>query len=107
VQDYARKLKITAKKHELISIMLADPGEFTLPDAGLCAIEDFETGELIFIDASDKKTRAGFTQLKNRERQTTLEAIQNCGVDVIKISTAEPVAGALTRYFRLRKKRLR
>ncbi|MDM8541371.1 DUF58 domain-containing protein [Desulfococcaceae bacterium HSG9] len=102
VQDYARKLKITAKKHELISIMLTDPGEFILPDAGLCAIEDFETGELIFIDASDKKTRAGFTQLKNRERQTTLETIQNCGVDVIQISTVEPAADALTRYFRFR-----
>ena len=106
-QDYAHKLKIASKKHEMISIMLSDPGEFTLPDAGLCAIEDFETGELLFVDASDKKTRESFTRLKNRERQTTLEAIQNCGVDVIQISTVEPAADALTRYFRLREKRIR
>lgn len=107
VEYYIKELKIAAKKHEMITIMLTDSAEFRLPDGGLCALEDFETGELLFVDASDKKTRQNFTRLKKLEHRTTLETIQKCGVDVIQVNTVEPAADALTRYFRYREKRMR
>ena len=44
-KDYSHLLKVTSKKHEMISVFISDPGEFLLPSAGICLIEDFETGK--------------------------------------------------------------
>lgn len=105
--EEARQLKVAGKKHELIGVLLSDPGEFTLPDAGIVAVEDLETGEVFFLDASDAQTRAQFEKQKRREYRATLNMLKASDIDCIEISTGGDVADALTKYFRYRERRMR
>lgn len=103
--DYTQQIKIAGKKHELIGVMLSDPGEFTLPDAGIVSVQDFETGERFFFDASDTNTKKQFELLKNNQYQRLIETLKTSDIDCIEISTQASVADALTRYFRYRERR--
>jgi len=105
--NYSHQLKVASKKHEIIGVLLSDPGEFLLPDAGILCVEDFETGEVCLFDASDEKTRQNFKKRKKNEYQKTLETLKKADIDCIQISTADSVPDALTRYFRYRDKRKR
>jgi len=103
--DYTHQLKIAAKKHELIGIMLSDPGEFCLPAAGIVAVQDFETGESFLFDASDAKTRERFEKFKTNEYRQMIDNLKASDIDCIEIGTQDSVADALTQYFRYREKR--
>ena len=104
---YSHAMKAVSKKHELISILLADPGDFSLPEAGLVAVEDFETGERFFFDSSDRETQKKYKQQTLSEYGETLDTFKNMKVDCIEISTDGSVADGLTKYFRYREKRFR
>ena len=103
--DYTHQLKIAGKKHELIGILLSDPGEFALPTAGILSVQDFETGERFFLDASDIKTRKAFEALKTDEYRRMIESFKTSDIDCIEISTRDSVADVLTKYFRYRERR--
>ncbi|MCP4344710.1 MAG: DUF58 domain-containing protein [Desulfobacterales bacterium] len=105
--DYSRQLKAVSQKHELISVMLSDPGEFSLPDAGILSVKDLETGQYFFLDASDEKTCKKYKEQKTREYRQNLETLKSADIDCIDVSTTSAVADALTKYFRYREKRKR
>jgi uncharacterized protein (DUF58 family) len=102
--DYLCQLKIASKRHEIISILISDPGEFRLPEHGIVSLTDIETGKQLLLDASDKQTGRNFKKLKNKEYSNTLEVLKTADVDCIEISTADSVADALIKYFRYREK---
>lgn len=106
-QDYQHQLKTASKKHELIGVLLSDPGEFVLPEGGIFSVQDLETGALYLFDASDKRTRLEFEELKRGEYRHVLEMLNSLDIDCIQINTESDVADALTRYFRYREKRKR
>ena len=54
---YDKILRIVGKKHDLIGVILRDPREKSLLDAGLIKFLDAETGEIRFLDTSDKVVR--------------------------------------------------
>jgi len=103
--DYSFSLKIASKKHELIGILLSDPGEFNLPEKGILPACDMETGELLFFDASSKKTRQQFESSRVVEYNNSLEILKSSDIDCIEISTADSAADALIKYFRYREKK--
>ena len=105
--DYLRQMRTVSRKHELIGVMLSDPGDFELPRAGICCMQDFETGQIMEADASDENTRSRYHALKMQEYQITLDMLTSADIDRIEISTADESADALTRYFRYREKRKR
>ena len=103
--DYVRPLKITAKRHELIAVLLTDPGEFQLPPGGVVAMDDLETGEHLLLDASDATTRQRFQALNREAYGRTRELLKTADIDCIEIDTAASAADALIRYFRQRERR--
>ncbi len=56
-EGYERALGLAAAKHDVIPVMLVDPRDEQLPDVGIVAFEDFETGEEIIVDTGDRKVR--------------------------------------------------
>ena len=105
--DYALPLKVVSKKHEMIAVLLSDPGDFSLPPGGIITLRDLETGELFYVDGSDKTSREQYQNISRGEYQKTLELLKTADVDCIQIQTNDSVTDALTRYFRLREKRIR
>ena len=105
--DYLHQLKTASKKHEFIAVLLSDPGDFILPEAGILSVEDLETGEILRFDASDPNTRHLFEANKRHEHNKTLEILKGTDIDCIDMNTESDVVDTLTQYFRVREKRKR
>ncbi len=103
----AVRLKSISKKHELISVLVSDPGEFVLPRAGLVTFQDLETGDRVCLDAYDGKTRKQYAAMKRKTHDRILSIHKAMDMDCIEMSTDGSAADALTRYFRYREKRKR
>ncbi|MDX9788825.1 MAG: DUF58 domain-containing protein [Desulfobacterales bacterium] len=102
--DYAKPLKIAAKKHEFIGVLVSDPGDFRLPEAGLVLVEDLETGRTLWLDAGHEATRRRYEAGKFAEHLKAKEILKGADIDCIDISTAGSVTDALILYFRYREK---
>jgi uncharacterized protein (DUF58 family) len=103
--DYGRPLAIARQKHDLIGVLVSDPGDFRLPPRGLVRIQDLETGETRVVDASDSGTRAAYAALRREEHGRALDTLRRAGVDAIEISTTESLVEPLQRYFRYRERK--
>ena len=101
------KIKAAARKHELISVLVSDPGEFNLPAAGIVALKDLENGSVRYMDASDRTTRETFTAGRQVTHNTIRKAHKSMDMDCIEMPTDGDAAEALVKYFRYREQRRR
>jgi len=105
--DFSLQFKSVSRKHELIGVLVSDPGEFTLPAGGLLALQDLETGKAFYLDAFDRRTQQRYEARQKDAYQRMLENLKRLKIDCIELSTAGSAADALTRYFRYREQRKR
>jgi uncharacterized protein (DUF58 family) len=106
-RDVIQEVGLTNARHDLVCVHLHDPLESAVPPAGLLTLEDAETGELLELDSSRTSVRQQFAQA-NVSRLSELDrALQHAGVDTLRLSTAEPFAQNLQRFFELRRGRRR
>ena len=105
--DFKQTLKIAARRHDLIAVMISDPREREFPGVGLVRLEDAETGEEIMVDSSDPDFRRNYETLNREEEEKTLRLFRGSSVDCIRISTSRPYETALLRFFRQRERRVR
>lgn len=105
--DWGRSFRSAARRHELIAVVVSDPGEFRLPETGMLLAEDAETGDVYHLDATDRRTRELFETLKRREHAAILDSLKRARIDVAPLETTGDAADALTRYFRVRERRKR
>jgi uncharacterized protein (DUF58 family) len=94
-------------RHEVVAILLSDPAEWALPEAGLIVVEDAETGEQLYVDTSDPEFRARLAEAGVARAAEIRRAAAIAGVDLHSVSTAEDLLGALVRITELRKHRRR
>ena len=86
-------------------VRLYDPLEMELPDLGLIALRDAETGEQLFVDTHDRAFRKRFAALAERREQELRRAFQQAGVDALELSTNDDLVDAILRFADLRKRR--
>ena len=101
-----RTLEITARRHDLVGVVVSDPREAELPDVGRVRLEDAETGEQLEIDTHDPVTRLRFAEAAEARRAGVLSALRGAGIDTLELSTAAPYLSALLRFFQRRAARL-
>jgi uncharacterized protein (DUF58 family) len=101
------KLKSVSRRHEMIGVLISDPGEFNLPSAGLLQLEDLETRDRIVMDASDPATRRQYNRYRQQDYQQIRDRLKAIDMDCVEMATDEDVAEILSRYFRLRERRKR
>jgi uncharacterized protein (DUF58 family) len=102
-----RQMRSTARKHELINILISDPGDFVLPPGGIITAKDLESGRLIRLDAFHARTRNAFKKRQHDAYNRIRDAFKSADLDCIEINTAASAADALVRYFRYREHRKR
>jgi uncharacterized protein (DUF58 family) len=106
-RDVIQELGLTNAHHDLVCLHLHDPRESELPDAGLLAVEDAETGEILELDSGRSAVREKFART-NGERLEELDlAFNRAGVDTLRFSTAEGFAPLLQHFFETRRGRRR
>jgi uncharacterized protein (DUF58 family) len=98
-------LKLAARRHDLIAVVLDDPREATLPDVGLVELEEAETGTRYVLDTGSARVREAVAARGAAARAERDRMLRGCDVDVIGISTDRPYIEALLRFFRMRERR--
>lgn len=102
-----RQMRSTARKHELINILISDPGDFSLPSGGIITARDLESGSRICLDAFHAKTRKAFESRQRRAYDRIRNQFKKADLDCIEVSTDSCAADALTQYFRYREHKKR
>jgi uncharacterized protein (DUF58 family) len=104
---YAKPLFMANRKHDVIAVDLHDPLEVGIADVGVLALEDAESGELVWIDTGDPAWRQIFERRASRFDAGKRKTLANAGVDRIQIRTDQDYAKALTIFFKKRAKQIR
>jgi uncharacterized protein (DUF58 family) len=105
-EDYEKSLQIANKKHDIIAIDIIDPREVEIPSIGLLELEDAETGETIMIDTSNPAVRGSFYSQTKEERESREKYFKSIGVDNINIYTDKSYVEPITKFFKMRAKRM-
>jgi len=102
---WEQALGFLARRHDVIAIRLSDPSETRLPDLGMLAFQDAETGEQLLVDTHDRGFRRRFMSAAQREQESLRGAFANAGVDCLELSTDDDLLDALMRFAQMRKQR--
>jgi uncharacterized protein (DUF58 family) len=97
-----RAVRQTNRRHDLIAIHVEDPREQELPDVGIIALEDAETGEIIEIDTARAAVRKGFNELSLERSRRLRNDLRAEGVDTVQLRTDAPYIAPLQRFFKSR-----
>lgn len=100
-----RALRQTNRRHDLIAVHVEDPRERVLPDLGIVALEDAESGEIIEIDTGSATVRRRFSEEAQRRLQRLIADIRSEGIDTLELGTGSPYLPALQRFFKGRGRR--
>ena len=104
-ESYAHQLKVVARKHDLVVVDLHDPLETAIPEIGLVALQDAETGETVWVDTSDAGWRAEFVERLASVEAARQTAFNAAGVDRIGLTTGQDYAAELINFFVKRARR--
>jgi uncharacterized protein (DUF58 family) len=104
---FKKLLAVTAKRHDIIAVALNDPLEVNLPNVGLLALNDAETGETSIIDTGDTRLREAY-RVHNLQRLNERKRLfSSINIDFIDIRTDVPYLPTLINFFRVRERRFR
>ena len=106
-ERYAKPLFMANRKHDVIAVDLHDPLEAGIADVGVLALEDAESGELVWLDTGDPAWRQIFERRTSRFDTDKRKTLANAGVDRIQIRTDQDYAKALTIFFQKRARQIR
>jgi uncharacterized protein (DUF58 family) len=96
-----------ARRHDVVAVRLWDPLEMALPDVGLVTVQDAETGEQLFIDASDAAFRERYAAIAEEREAALINSLSHSGADVLELATDDDLLQALMRFADLRRQRAR
>jgi uncharacterized protein (DUF58 family) len=100
---WEKQLARLSTRHEGLAVRLIDPLETVLPDLGLLAFEDAETGEQLMVDTNDRHFRRRFLEEAERREDAIMTAFSQSGLDVLELSTGDDLVDAILRFSDLKK----
>jgi len=103
--DCGKPLKITARRHDLIAVAIADRHERIWPKAGLIEWRDPESGMRTLVDTSSTAVRSALFLMQKQQRETLQRTLHRAGIDTIELFTSEPYDKAFMKFFRQRSRR--
>jgi uncharacterized protein (DUF58 family) len=104
---FERPLRVTARRHDLISVVIGDRREREWPAVGLVDWTDAESGERRLVDTSSREVRSALGQAWSRQRRRLLDTLKSSRSDTVEIFADEPYERELIKFFKLRERRLR
>jgi uncharacterized protein (DUF58 family) len=97
-----RAVRQTNRRHDLIAVHVEDPREKELPNVGIIALEDAETGEIIELNTARTAVRKRFSKLASERSERLRNDLRAEGVDIVQLRTDAPYIPALQRFFKAR-----
>jgi uncharacterized protein (DUF58 family) len=103
--ELRRAMRRTNRRHDLIAVHVEDPREKELPDVGIVALEDAESGEVIELDTASATVRRRFKELSAARGRRLVSDFRAEGIDTLQLQTDAPYMPALQRFFKTRERR--
>jgi uncharacterized protein (DUF58 family) len=103
--DLRRAMRQTNRRHDLIAVHVEDPREKELPNVGILALEDAESGEIIEVNTAKASVRQRFKEYAAERSRRLLTDFRAEGIDTLQLQTDLPYMPALQRFFKTRQRR--
>lgn len=100
-----KPLRVLSKRHDVMVLEVEDPLERELPDVGLLAVRDPETGREVLVDTSRLAARQRYAERMAQERARVREALTRFGVDQVSLTCGADAGPALVRFLKRRARR--
>jgi uncharacterized protein (DUF58 family) len=97
-----RAVRQTSRRHDLVAVHVEDRREQELPNVGIIALEDAETGEIIELDTARSTVRSRFNELSLERSRRLRSDLRAEGVDTVQLRTDAPYIPTLQRFFKSR-----
>ena len=105
--DIERSLRLLHRRHDVVAVVLDDPGERTLPAIGVSRLVDTETGRLVEVDTDDPALRAHYAAAVEAERTARRQLFQRLAIDQVTVRTESGWNEPMLRFFHTRDVRAR
>ena len=106
LESYRRALAATSRRHDVIVIDVHDPVEREIPKVGIIALEDAETGELVWVDTDDEGWRRSYEEQVRTEEEAKVQMMRSLAIDRIALVNGQEYVSGLNDFFKRREKRL-
>ena len=100
--DFSNSLRTVARRHDCVAVRLRDPRETDLPDVGLVAWRDAESGQEILVDTGSQAVRDQLRQRSRRHDQHLERSLRAAGVDLVDVDATGSYVDPLHRFFAAR-----
>ncbi|GLV47285.1 hypothetical protein TJA_04580 [Thermus sp. LT1-2-5] len=87
LDPFAEALARLAPRHDLVAVLVEDPLERALPEAGVLAFSDPETGLCVEVNALDPRVREAYRRRAEAHRLARMRAIGKAGAELLLTST--------------------
>lgn len=106
-EGYSRALSVTNRRHDVIAVDLNDPLDTHIGNVGLLALEDPESGEIVWVDTSSSRWQNAYQNQMQQLENNKTRIFRKASVDRIDINTDLEYTVPLARFFQERVKRIR
>lgn len=101
--EYSRQLKIAARRHDIVPIIVEDPLETQPPPfPALIPIRDLEDNKVRWVDLGNKAHRDAYQKHLRRVTQERDTLFRRLRLDTVHVDTNEPYIDRLVQFFRRR-----
>ena len=100
--DYEKTLKIASKKHDITGVRVFDIREEKMPNIGLVAMQDAETGETQWVNTGSKNVRLHYEKYYNDKVHYFKDIFSKCGAGTVSSRVDESYVTKLLGYFKSR-----
>lgn len=96
-----------SRRHDLVTAILHDPREESLPRAGLIRVRDPETARTLLLNSNSARTRARYQRAWSARAANLEHNLRSAGSDVLWMRTDRDPLQTLMRFFHSRSARTR
>jgi uncharacterized protein (DUF58 family) len=104
-EGFAKPLKVSSRKHDLIAVNISDYREQELPRKGIFVLKDMEDGQEFYADFADNETRLRFSRILERNNRELQEMLKKLKIDAIDINDESNYEKPLFDFFLERRRK--
>ena len=105
-ESYRQAMLVANRRHDVVAFDLTDPLEREIPEVGILALEDAESGEFHLVDTGSRQWRRDFSERVARMEEGKNEVFSAAKVDHISVTTERDFVAEVGAFFKDRLRRL-
>jgi uncharacterized protein (DUF58 family) len=86
-QQWGRPMRKLAVRHDVLAVEVVDPRELELPDVGVLAVVDPESGELHEVQTADPRLRRRYAEAAAAQRAAIAHEVRAAGAAHLRLRT--------------------